>query len=754
MRKLATAGISFAAAIFSARYIFPYDWLPVIFTATAAASLIGLFFHGMRRLRVFIIFISLAFGFIWSFTYTAIFIKPAWYLHDETATVSAIVIDYPSARSRGYRVDAEIIHEGQPSVGARFYYYTEVELQPGDIFTATARFKRTDGVLDGDRFDPLSSGGAFLSAFVSGEIEKTGEDAGLRYLPLKLAGAIANKVDEIFPSDVSPFLQALLVGTRDKLNRDSALNAALSASGIMHVVSISGMHVVFLMGFLGTIIRNKRLFAFAGIPTLLLFMAMTGFTPSVVRAGVMQMFLICAPMFKRESDGITSLSAALLLLLALNPYACSSVGLQLSFAATLGIILFTGRINSGITDIFHGKQFYRNKPVKTAITVIVSSFATTVGALIFTLPLTVIHFGYVSLITPLTNLLTLWAISLAFPIGLAAVILASVYAPLGAITGFPVTHAVRYIIFIAKEMAAIPYSVVYTSNSPLIIWLGYIYVMFIVLPVMRARARQYFYPACIAGILLCAVILISPLFPTAGGSSVTVLDVGQGLSVVVSDKRYTAVIDCGSNSEPNPGAITHEFLLNQGKTTIDLLILSHFHDDHINGVEFLLSRVAVSALAIPDPEGSFQAEDIIELARKRGTDIIYVTETQTVSLGETSIVLFPPMSFGDENERGLSVITIGGVNTMITGDMSQTGERSLLRFATLPSIDLLIVGHHGSRHSTSEELLTAVTPKLAVIPVGRNSYGHPSDDTLARLEAFNIPVYRTDITGNVTVNGK
>jgi len=91
---------------------------------------------------------------------------------------------------------------------------------------------------------------------------------------------------------------------------------------------------------------------------------------------------------------------------------------------------------------------------------------------------------------------------------------------------------------------------------------------------------------------------------------------------------------------------------------------------------------------------------------------------------------------------------------LITGDMNASGERSLLRFAALPDIDVLVVGHHGSRFSTSEELLYDVSPELAIISVGHNSYGHPSGDTLERIEEFSMVVYRTDEMGHVTVGGK
>ena len=758
MRKLAIAAFSFTAATFLSRYILPYDWLPVCFAVAAALTSLGLLFRNQTRLRVFIALASLSVGLIWSWAYTALFIRPSWDLHNETMSVSAIVKDYPSPTARGYRVDCIVIRESAPRIGARLYYSDDTPLAPGDVIEFTARFRRTDGAEDDERVDTLSSRGAFFAAYATGRLSVAGSEGRLRYFPQKLSRAVAEMIDRIFAADVSPFMKALLTGKRDDLYNDAALNSALSASGISHVVAVSGMHVSFLMGFLALVVKNKRLFAMAGIPALFLFMAMTGFTPSVTRAGIMQIFLICAPLFKRESDSVTSLSAALLLLLIINPYSAASAGLQLSFSATLGIILITGRIDTGVRELFRGVKIYRNKLFRHTVNAVTSSLATTAGALVFTLPLMVMIFGAVSLISPLTNLLTLWAVSLAFPIGLAACILGFIFTPLGSIIAFPAAIAVRYITGVARLLAAVPFSIAYSSNAPVMFWLAYIYVMFITLPLLKARARQYIYPVCIAVVLLCAILLITPLFPapgsggSGGGSSVSILDVGQGQSVVICSGDYTAVIDCGSSSRYDAGSVTHEFLLNLGRASVDLLVLTHFHSDHVNGVEELMSKANISALAIPDPDGSYLAEDIIELARRRGTEIIYVMETFSVSLGETTVMLYPPVGFGDENEQGLSVLTLGGVCALITGDMTASGERSLLRFAELPVIDVLIVGHHGSRFSTSEELLAAVRPDIAVISVGANSYGHPSGEVLERLYRFGAAVFRTDELGDVTVS--
>ena len=756
MRKLAVFSFFFAVALFLAHYFLPDNWLIIGGGVAAVISLVGLGFRGINRQRVIISLMAVSIGFLWSYAYTTIFVGPGIKLHEKSIEITAVITDYPVERTtRGYRVDAQILRESARNVNVRLYYFNEAALQPGDIILANARLRRTDITADGERFDALSSRGIFLSGHVSGDITVRESSDSLRYIPRRIAHSIAEQIGEIFPDDVSHFMQALLTGRRDDLYRDTALSASLSASGIIHVVSISGMHIAFLMGFLTLLLRNGKLFALYGIPVLLIFMAMTGFTPAVTRAGIMQLFLIFAPMVRRERDSVTSLMAALFFILASNPYSIASVGLHLSFSATLGIILFSTRINNAVKDAFRGKRVFRFRLTRGIINYVVGGLSTTFGALVFTLPLTALHFGYVSLIAPLTNLLTIGVVSIVFPLGLLVTLLSFIHPVLGTIFSFPVIYAARYIIRTAQVLAGVPYSVVYSTNIHIMFWLLYVYVMFTLLPLMKARLREYIKPACVAIMLLSVLILIFTFFPSTAGNSFSVVDVGQGLSVVVESGGHTMVVDSGSLSRNNAGEVTHEFLMSMGKTAIDILVLTHLHADHVNGVEFLFSRMAIFALALADPSGSdfaHVAYEIITLANSHGTDIIYVTETIGFSLGELEVVIYPPMFEGrGENERSLSILTMGNITSLITGDMNMASERALLRFANLPKLDVLVVGHHGSRHSTSEELLAALSPDIAVIPVGRNSFGHPTPEVLLRLSQFGVTTFRTDLNGHVTI---
>ena len=150
-------------------------------------------------------------------------------------------------------------------------------------------------------------------------------------------------------------------------------------------------------------------------------------------------------------------------------------------------------------------------------------------------------------------------------------------------------------------------------------------------------------------------------------------------------------------------------------------------------------------------------ERLESLAAERGTAVRYVTGVTTLPLGGGTVTVYPPVQDGgDLNELGLTALaTAGDFDLLITGDMSGGTERKLVETYTLPDVEVLVVSHHGSRHSSDERFLQAITPQAAVISVGDNSYGHPSQETMQRLRDVGAEIWRTDTQGTVriTVNG-
>lgn len=754
MRKFAAAAFSFCAAVFLSEYFLTLKYSLCFAAGFALLTPVGFAFKGKKRLAVFILGISAAAGFCYSALYGFVFVMPNEVYRQTETDAEFTASDFPQVTDYGARVEAVFEnHKGQ-RVSARVYLYEKVpEIRPGDVISGRFSFDLADEMF-GEKTDMMLAKGIKLFAYQEGDISVKNPDGVSPLLyPRYIAHSLKEKIGEVFPDDVSPFITAIITGDSSLLNENEQVSDNLKISGIYHVAAVSGMHVAFIVGICLIFTKNRRRGAAVIFPALIIYMAVAGFRPSVVRATVMQIILVSSFLFERENDSITSLSAALLVLLLANPTACKDVGLQLSFAATLGIITVTPRIYKTFAGIFE-----KEKPGKRTKRVLASVFASasaSVGATVFTLPLTAYYFGYVSLVAVITNILIFWALSLAFGLSFAVCGAAYIFLPLGRIMAVLVSILVRYILLAAEIMSGFAFSAVYISNPLIFVWLLILYAAFIFLALKKAAPRAYIIPGSALSILLCLIFIISPEIFKSGGLKLTVLDVGQGLSAIITCGDYTAVVDCGSSSGEDAGETAAGYLLGYGINSVDLVVLTHYHEDHANGMAKLMDRVQVRAVAMPEPMPSDLDvfEEIEAAADANGTKLIYVTENVDIALGDARLSVFAPLGAYSENERGLSLLcSKGSYDILITGDMQAETEAVLLYSTAIADIETLVVGHHGSKYSTSDELLDTTKPETAVISVGYNSYGHPTEEVLERLRDRNIQVFRTDISGNVTID--
>ena len=158
-------------------------------------------------------------------------------------------------------------------------------------------------------------------------------------------------------------------------------------------------------------------------------------------------------------------------------------------------------------------------------------------------------------------------------------------------------------------------------------------------------------------------------------------------------------------------------------------------------------------LCPPDGGDTDARAEILAAAEAHGTKVQFITEKTVLSLGESTLTVYPPLGEDSSNERGLVyLLSAGDYDLLITGDIDAEMERLLIERYDLPDIEALVVGHHGSRYSTSAELLDALRPETAFISVGSNSYGHPSDQTMERLTERGITIYRTDLQGDLRLS--
>lgn len=749
---ITAAGFGFAAGTALSHYVLPASWLYIVSAAMLIPALFcAVFLRGFRRRDGVAAFLFLALGMSWYSMYSGKFIDAAAQYADKTCTVTVRVDEYPYRDGDYASLNVTLAERGEPSLGIAVSDYsgTLPELRPGDL--AEMELELMDaGERYGEATDVYAARGVHLRAYYVAlhGVERDGRSA--LYFPQELMNAVKGSIVRVFPEDVQDIMLALLIGDTHGVYEDVELDNALSVTGVAHVVSVSGMHLGFLYSALSALLGRRRAF-FVGVPVLVLFTFMAGCSSAIVRACVMLVLSMLGTVLRRDYDPLAGLAMALLLLLAENPVSVASVSLQLSFASMLGLILITPRLNRWFNRRFRGAKGRVKGICRTAW----SAFSASLGATVFTAPVVAVIFGYVSLLSPLANLLTLWAVSLAFTLGFAAAALGLIYAPLGIAFAWLAAWPARYFVWCISLLARIPYAAVYTADGGVVWWLLFTYAVFIAAIVMRRRRGLRLAVPALCSAAVLAAVLISSSLRTADERSVTVLDVGQGQSVALLSGESAVVVDCGGmGSWDDAGDVASEYLLGRGRYGIDALVLTHLHSDHADGAARLLTRVKVGTLYMPEGTDDSDGElaGILEAAARRGTEVVEISEDTAVSLPGLELSLTAPQDTGDENERGLVVrASIGEYDTVITGDVGAPTERLLAEEGKLPPSELLIAGHHGSRSSNSFELVSAVRPETVVVSVGYNSYGHPTDEALVRLAVTGADIYRTDVNGDVTV---
>ena len=756
MRVLATIGFSFSAGVFLAALLPWNGWQ--LYAAGGVLLLALAWLFAARKQKYFrrglLILLPLAVSLAYFAGYDHLVRQPIEDRCGAASDFTATVCDWPQATERGARVTVEL--EGYHR--ARAVLYGEAELlaaRPGDTVTGTAQWQSA-AHFDSDDVTHFNARGVYALLYGREDVRlSAGDGDALRWLPQRAGKAFREKVAAIWDDPrVSGFLTAELTG--DKSAMDDGDYLAMQETSLAHLFAVSGLHCAFLVTLLALLIsRRQRLLCAVTIPLLLFYMVMVGMSPSVVRACIMQIFLLIAPLFRRGSDPLTSLAAALLVILLCNPFAAASVSLQLSFSATLGMVLLSPRLYKLLTGWYKGKC----RPLRAALCFVAANLSATLSAVVFTAPLTAWYFRIFVLVAPLSSLLAVPAAGWSFMAAFVTVLLGFVWLPLASLLGWISWALVRYILWIANGMMSWRYHAVYFTNPYLIYWLLFLYAAFIGCAATPDGKRKYLLASALSVLTLTAAIWVNRQDYQYGVLTALTLDVGQGESVILTSGGETALVDCGSsNSYKDPGGLAADTLHSMGVRELSAVVVTHYHADHTNGLYEVLRRIPVQTIYLPDIEDEYGVrERLVSLAEEKGAQVTYVTKETADTLGDTILTIYPPVqSGGDLNELGLTALaSAGDFDLLITGDMSGSTEKKLVETYALPDIEVLVVSHHGSRYSSNIRFLKAVTPEAAVISVGDNNYGHPSEETLQRLLAVGVDIWRTDQQGTIriTVNG-
>lgn len=756
MRRLATVAFSFSAAIFAA-VLLPFSgWLLWAAGAAGLLAVAAICLKGRLpdrlRLRALLILIPLCLGCLYFSAYQALVQEPVREYCGQTASFSGVAADYPTPTDKGVKLT--IYLDGFR--GARAVCYgdeTLLTVEPGQRLRGTAQWQDAGRIHENDITTFTARGVYALLYLRDGTQTEPGSAGGLRWLPQRTARLLRQQVQRLWTDDsTAAFLTAELIGDRSAMS--VADSTVMSEAGLAHLFAVSGLHCAFLVSLTQLLPGGKRRLRSAlSIGVLLFYMLLVGMSPSVVRSCVMQIFLLTAPLFRRDSDSPTSLSAALLLILLANPFAAGSISLQLSFSATLGLICLSPRLYRLLTGLYPGK----NRRLRWLVSFLSANVSASAAALVFTIPLTAIYFHSLTLVSPLSNLLVVPVAGWNFMLGFVSLLLSFLWLPLGQLPGWLCYAMVHYTLWVAGLLTSLPGHALYFSNDLLKYWLPYVYAMFGLCALTRDRRRKWAVASALALLTLLLVVGLNAQRYRDGSLNAVVLDVGQGESVALYTQREAVLVDCGSsNGYISAGDRAAQQLNSMGIHRLSALAVTHYHADHTNGIEELLARIPVDRLLLPQIEDEYGVRDrLLALAEEYDVAVTMVTGLYQFPMGSAMLTVYPPVGEGDLNERGLSYLcSAGDFDLLITGDMAGSTERRLLEQYSLPDIEVLVVGHHGSRYSSTDVFLQQLRPETAIISVGDNSYGHPTQEAMDRLLRHGASVYRTDTQGNIWVRSE
>jgi competence protein ComEC len=552
-------------------------------------------------------------------------------------------------------------------------------------------------------------------------------------------------IDAHLPPVSGALLEGLLIGERRQL--PPTLLADFRRAGVFHVLAISGFNVALVAGSAFVLLRlaclPAPLAAGLALATLVAFAAVVGGQPSVLRATVMGGLFLAAGLLGRESRVWNSLAAALLVLLALDPGSLAEPGLQLSFAATAGLLHLSPWLRARLAPWCPG-------PVASAL-------AVSGGAQLGVTPVMLLHFGQLSPLGVVANLLVVPLAGLLTTGGVLTLAVATVSEPLAHLLFQSLWILLVALRLVVRAFAALPGAIVYVPPPPTVA-VGAAGLALLLLPWARGYLATVGVVALAAGASIATIAARQP----DGFVRVTVLDVGQGEAILVQAPDGQALLVDTGGGGPGRGdrgeRTVVPVLRRLGIRRLSALAVTSGAPDHAGGMVGLLEGMPIDEVWIPagseaaawlaPVEASGVPRRALASGHRRWIGALLVTALHPPEP--------PPEGPGpDRSARGeplLLRIEWGLFAAVLAAGSGPAAEVQMLRTGLPLEATLLKVSGHGSRHGSTPEFLAAVTPRLAVIPVGaRNPFGHPAPAVLGRLGAAGATVYRTDQDGAVEV---
>ncbi len=571
-------------------------------------------------------------------------------------------------------------------------------------------------------------------------------------------------IDQTFPSRESSVLKAYILGDGSEMDEDVA--HSFSASGLSHVLAVSGMHVAVFLSILSAVLRlirvpkRKQLLFILG--AVVLYVLFTGASVSAVRAGIVCILSIFALLFFKRSDPLTALSESAAILCFMNPLVILHASFLLSFSATLGILLFGNRLSERMAVVYKRcrKGTFHRKILKT----ICELTAMGISAQIFTIPILVWLFQSFSTMSVIATLFVTPVLSLLLAGGILFCLVSIMSSTLATpVAGF-IFLLTKYMIWVSDLLADFSISQITFGKITPFFLLGYCLAAAVFyFGVLRRNRYGYFVSLYSFAVLLCILLIGRMLSYTT--AEVSFINIGQGdCALIQAPGNCDILVDAGGREHDysNGEEIVKPYLLQKGVYDIEYIFISHGHADHINGVVGLLDVMPVKQIVVPLGFGNTEEEFVLmQKAEEKSVPVTKAGHGDVFRLenGLELMTILPDtrvehiLSAEDKNNHSMLLKMIyGEVSFLFTGDLSKAGELyAVEHYRDFLKADVMKASHHGSKTGNTGVFLDAVEPRFTYIPVGKNSYGFPSKETLMRFTQRDITYYRADIHRDVTL---
>lgn len=567
-------------------------------------------------------------------------------------------------------------------------------------------------------------------------------------LSIKIKDEISSVLDKSLTKENSSIIKSIILGD-DSFLSEEYINS-FRKLGLSHILAVSGLHIGIIFGFLIYVLDllkvHRKISMVISIIIIWIYACLIGFPASVLRASIMFSFLIIGKLVHKRYDSLNTLSLTGLILLIYRPLWVFSVGFQLSFIATFTILLFLPYMNRIIN--------IKNKKIKTALVIVLT-------AQIGVLPISMYYFNELQTLSLIANLIIAPILTIGIITGFLIILTSLISIKISIIIGFfgnIILNTSNSITNTLVELTSLNISI----KSPSYIEIVFYYLaLFVILRIIDIREMDKCFQNCIYINFLVAIVIGIFINSSQDNISLEFIDVGQGDACLVRLKDKNILIDTGGNifGDFDIGEnILLPYLKKTGVKTLDAVFLSHFHADHVKGLIPLFENIDIKDIFIGyESLENPLYEEIIKSSKENDVTVNLVTIRNGVNLDKTSSieVLHPPKDtkgYEGENDKSLVfVLKVYNREVLFTGDIEQKSEDYIVKNNDKRKVDVIKVPHHGSKTSSKKELIEHFDPKVAIIQLGKNNFGHPNQDVLKRYSDNKTKVLRNDISGLIKV---